>query len=229
MEGASREKEGVPEPGEGGSGGERGDFTLRVIVGNYKYVKEVLRSRQKSAVFTRGNNAFGNHLNAVRLLLFGGILCCLFLQADWLLKTGLHAPMTQLHLFSSERRTWRRRGRAAWPAGRHLQHLTACPALPLPLPLPRALSVASRAVSSRLVSVWRVRAAGGSRRPAFGRQSPPAPLPDATSSDAEAGVRYFFVLQEHGLSAAASDAAVAKKLWEKSEELVGLKEGDPRI
>ncbi|KAK7866945.1 hypothetical protein R5R35_014720 [Gryllus longicercus] len=41
--------------------------------------------------------------------------------------------------------------------------------------------------------------------------------------------KYYLDCKEHGLSAAASDAAVAKKLWEKSEELVGLKEGDPRI
>lgn len=41
--------------------------------------------------------------------------------------------------------------------------------------------------------------------------------------------KYFSDCKESSLSAAAMDAAAAKKLWEKSAELVGLTSSDPRI
>lgn len=40
---------------------------------------------------------------------------------------------------------------------------------------------------------------------------------------------YFMDCKPRGLSAAASNEAKAKKLWELSEELAGLKETDPKI
>lgn len=41
--------------------------------------------------------------------------------------------------------------------------------------------------------------------------------------------RYFMDCHERGLSTGMTDEGVARKLWEMSEGLAGLKEGDPRI
>lgn len=52
----------------------------------------------------------------------------------------------------------------------------------------------------------------------------------ATSEDVE-GVsgKYFMDCKERDVSSGASDLSKAKKLWEMSENLAGLKETDPRI